>query len=150
MIQITISKEDNPKVAGFLMDNGIEYKSEPVDTIPAVTVPVMGESTEFLEYVKEARDEFSMYINSREWNSKLRTECESLLTCFDQMKERLSLQPDTTPVPDGNVRGYEWQKIFYERMEANGYKRAEYIPEIADSVDEFQKILDSTEPPKQP
>jgi len=62
---------------------------------------------EFLDYVKESRDLFSMYINSRIWDNKLRTECESLLICFDQMKARLS----QAPLPEQTVQGYSLQQV---------------------------------------
>lgn len=36
---------------------------------------------------------------------------------------------------------YDWEKAFYRRMEINGYKRAEYIPEISDSVELFREFI---------
>ena len=36
---------------------------------------------------------------------------------------------------------YDWEKEFYRRMEINGYKRAEYIPEISDSVELFREFI---------
>ena len=57
------------------------------------TTPSTGERTaedvEFLEYVKESRDLFCNEILSTPWNPKLRTICDELLICFDQMRERL-------------------------------------------------------------
>lgn len=47
------------------------------------------EGNEFLKYVDEARDEFVSFIRSMEWRNDLRTHVDSLLICFDQMKERL-------------------------------------------------------------
>ena len=51
--------------------------------------------------------------------------------------------PKSTTPPDELDREarYDWEKEFYRRMEINGYKRAEYIPEISDSVELFREFI---------
>ena len=61
-----------------------EYASQP----KGARVP-----PDFLEYVSDSRDEFIIFINSLPWDTELRTACESLIICFDQMKDRLSSLP---------------------------------------------------------
>ena len=61
-----------------------EYASQPKGA---------GVPPDFLEYVSDSRDEFIIFINSLPWDTELRTACESLIICFDQMKDRLSSLP---------------------------------------------------------
>ena len=51
--------------------------------------------------------------------------------------------PKSTTPPDelDKEAQYDWEKEFYRRMEINGYKRAEYIPEISDSVELFREFI---------
>ena len=44
---------------------------------------------DFLEYVKDERDNFCKAINSQEWDTELRTVAEKLLIAYDQMNSRL-------------------------------------------------------------
>lgn len=57
--------------------------------------------------------------------------------------ESLTYTPPDTAPPDELDREaqYDWEKEFYRRMEINGYKRAEYIPEISDSVELFREFI---------
>lgn len=66
----------------------------------------------FIEYMRETRDQFSKYINGLEWNAPLRTQCESLLICFDQMRERLLTpqQPESA--------GLRWVKVASDAWDA--------------------------------
>lgn len=50
---------------------------------------VGGEVKEFLDYVDQSRHDFVTYIKALDWDNKLRTEVDTLMICFDQMKNRL-------------------------------------------------------------
>jgi hypothetical protein len=50
---------------------------------------VQKERTQFIEYAVNARLDFCSFINSRQWESELRTESENLIIAYDQIVERL-------------------------------------------------------------
>jgi hypothetical protein len=51
---------------------------------------IIQEGKDFLQYVTDARRSFcEVVINQNTFDVQLRTEIDSLLICFDQMKERL-------------------------------------------------------------
>lgn len=47
------------------------------------------DSTAFLQAVKSQRSTFCSTIMHQDWDTVLRTECESLLIMYDQMAERI-------------------------------------------------------------
>ncbi len=55
--------------------------------------------------------------------------------------KRIVAIPATPPDELDREAQYDWEKEFYRRMEINGYKRAEYIPEISDSVELFREFI---------
>jgi len=61
-----------------------DKKNNPV----SVQDGVKGEG--FEDYIRNARDGFTSFINAFEWRTDLRTHCENLLIAYDQMRERLS------------------------------------------------------------
>ncbi len=67
--------------------------------------------------------------------------------CFGCWNHNMSTftnwESDTIYPPDelDKEAQYDWEKEFYRRMEINGYKRAEYIPEISDSVELFREFI---------
>jgi hypothetical protein len=56
------------------------------------------DAVEFDKAVISERDSFCHHINSMQWDSVLRTYCESLLIMYDQMRERLLHSPPKTEV----------------------------------------------------
>lgn len=48
-----------------------------------------GDEAEFDDYCVATKDDFTNFINTLEWDNKLRTKVENLIICFDQMMQRL-------------------------------------------------------------
>jgi hypothetical protein len=76
---------------------------------------------DFLEYCTDERNAICDYINSLEWSTELRTKVESLLICFDQMKERLKPISPTEAQRGEGVESAEaiWEK--HENIEREKY-----------------------------
>jgi len=49
--------------------------------------------------------------------------------------------PSTKGLEEEAKAKYGWEDEFYRRMEINGYSRAEFIPEISDSVELFREFI---------
>jgi len=47
------------------------------------------ELTTFIKHCEAEKILFVAYINSRPWDANLRTACEDIIICFDQMIHRL-------------------------------------------------------------
>lgn len=56
--------------------------------------PVKDQPDSFEEYMTNSRNAFIKEVGEQEWNTKLRTTAEDIIICFDQMRERLSVQGD--------------------------------------------------------
>lgn len=63
----------------------------------------------FIEYMTNARNEFTNEINVQRWNGELRTAAEDLLICFDQMRERLLSR---TTIPKVEPGRYGMMNVF--------------------------------------
>lgn len=85
--------------AGTGLENVIsfleQHKSTDDNAPQAATPSTDSNAKAFDGYVKNARDEFTLFINAFEWRTDLRTHIESLLICFDQMRERLTPSTDS-------------------------------------------------------
>lgn len=62
---------------------------------------------------------------------------KQMINTYEKAGHKIGVPPDEL---DREAQ-YDWEKEFYRRMEINGYKRAEYIPEISDSVELFREFI---------
>ena len=74
-------------------------------------------------------------------NYELDTRKPPCCNCIDFNKWQ-AVTPTTATDLEGEVKVYGWQDEFYRKMEINGYKRAEFIPEISDSVELFREFIE--------